>query len=323
MRSNFISFLVCFSSLALSGQTTTLVSQPGAVCGKDALLFDLNPDNNYGVHPDFLATKWTNGGTPVTVRSLLAFDLNMIPPGTIILSATLELFHYNSTANIGHSTLSGSNEAALYRVTENWNENTVTWNSMPAFTNADSLYIPASTSTTQNYVLNVTTLIQDMVNDSANSFGFLFKLDTESFYRSMLFASSDEADPALHPKLTIVLGGSISSNDSCISWDTTPSTTPTMPIVSNDFILPNIFTPNNDGTNDVVDFSMLNLAESIVTIYNRWGTEIFETNTFNTKWDGKDKNGNDCSDGVYYYIQRSNGVTNKKYSVNGFIELLR
>jgi gliding motility-associated-like protein len=310
MKNNLILFLFFLFSRTLPGQTTTLVLQPDAACGKDAYLEDFEPNTNYGNHPDFLATAWTNGGAPVVVRSLIAFNLSGIPSGTTILNATLNLYHYNSTANIGHSIMSGPNDATLYRITTNWNESTVTWNTMPSITTMNSLFIPASTSTTENYTLNVTTLIQDMVNDPANSFGFLFKLNNESYYRSMLFASSDESDPTLHPKLTILIGDKGFVSDSCT-------------VINENLSLPNIFSPNNDGVNDLVDFSMLNLSESTVTIYNRWGNKVFETDTFHTKWDGKNRNGIDCVEGVYYYTQQSNGVTFINYSRKGFIELVK
>lgn len=46
-------------------------------------------------------------------------------------------------------------------------------------------------------------MVQDMINDPENSHGILFKLTNEQYYRRMLFASSDNLDPKLHPELTI------------------------------------------------------------------------------------------------------------------------
>ncbi len=59
---------------------------------------------------------------------------------------------------------------------------------------------------TWNYdvALNVTNLVQDMVNlSAANRFGFLFSLQTEVRYRSLVFASSDNSDPNLWPELEV------------------------------------------------------------------------------------------------------------------------
>jgi gliding motility-associated-like protein len=90
--------------------------------------------------------------------------------------------------------------------------------------------------------------------------------------------------------------------------------------------VPNTFTPNNDGQNDFVDFSGYTLVEQIVTIYDRWGLKVFESSESNTKWDGKDLKGNDCTDGVYYYLFHYADFINTDYNSldrKGFIQLIR
>ncbi|MGZ6539424.1 MAG: gliding motility-associated C-terminal domain-containing protein [Bacteroidia bacterium] len=88
-------------------------------------------------------------------------------------------------------------------------------------------------------------------------------------------------------------------------------------------IVPDVFTPNNDGVNDIIDFSGLNLTESAIAIYNRWGEKVFETSQNVSIWDGKNLKGIDCTDGVYYYILQSTGITSVKYDQKGFIQLIR
>ena len=81
--------------------------------------------------------------------------------------------------------------------------------------------------------------------------------------------------------------------------------------------LPNVFTPNNDGRNDV--FKIPNCASIIkTTIYNRWGTKVFETSDVKHYWDGRTTTGEDCVDGTYYYILETE-EENKK----GFVQLIR
>jgi gliding motility-associated-like protein len=71
------------------------------------------------------------------------------------------------------------------------------------------------------------------------------------------------------------------------------------------YILPNIFTPNGDGINDLVqplDGSM-HIDRVNMKIFNRWGQVVFQTHDPMINWDGKDFESNiDCSEGVYYYI---------------------
>jgi len=52
-----------------------------------------------------------------------------------------------------------------------------------------------------------------MKNNPDQSFGFLLKLETESYYRSLIFASSDNTDPTLHPKLEITYNLPNGKND--------------------------------------------------------------------------------------------------------------
>ncbi|MCH2225241.1 MAG: PKD domain-containing protein, partial [Crocinitomicaceae bacterium] len=65
----------------------------------------------------------------------------------------------------------------------------------------------------------------------------------------------------------------------------------------------NVFTPNEDGDNDVFTFE--NFAQSVETfscvIVNRWGVVVAELMDIQDDWDGKDKNGSVCNDGVYFY----------------------
>ena len=87
--------------------------------------------------------------------------------------------------------------------------------------------------------------------------------------------------------------------------------------------IPNIFSPNNDGINDYIDFSNLNLAEEIIDIYDRWGIKVFVSSATNTKWDGKNMKGADCAEGVYYCLFHYSDFINKKINKKGFIQLLR
>jgi hypothetical protein len=193
---------------------TTIILQPDGSHGKDAYIDSRSNNNNYGSHPDFAAISWTNGGTGVDVRGLIDFDFSSIPAGVTINSASLSLYSYDSPANGTHLTLSGSNESVLSRVTAFWDEYSVTWSSQPSTTTQNQVFLPASTDSIQDYLnINVTNLVQDMINDPNNSHGFLLKLATEEYYRRMIFASSDNPDPKLHPKLEICYSKSSSISE--------------------------------------------------------------------------------------------------------------
>lgn len=186
---------------------TTITLQPDAAQGKDAMLHGLSSQasTNFGSSDQFPSDAWTFSGTEGILRSVVGFDLTSIPVGSTINSAALSLYAYDQTTGLGqHSTMSGSNESVLQRVTTPWDESTVTWNSQPSSTSVNEVLLPASTSPTQNYTnIDVTQLVQDMVDNPSSSYGFLLKLVTESYYRKMNFCSSDHANSSLRPKLVI------------------------------------------------------------------------------------------------------------------------
>lgn len=68
--------------------------------------------------------------------------------------------------------------------------------------------------------------------------------------------------------------------------------------------LPNVFTPGDDGRNDFFTPFPYKFVESInLTIYNRWGTRVFQTIDPDVNWDGTDqRTGKPLPSGVYYYV---------------------
>jgi gliding motility-associated-like protein len=76
--------------------------------------------------------------------------------------------------------------------------------------------------------------------------------------------------------------------------------------------LPNVFTPNDDTYNDIYHpFLPFTSVERVdMTIFNRWGNLVYETEDPNINWDGRDiNNGSDCSDGVYFYVCKVYEIT--------------
>lgn len=68
--------------------------------------------------------------------------------------------------------------------------------------------------------------------------------------------------------------------------------------------LPNIFTPDNNGINDLYKPGPYKYVDHIdLKIFNRWGILVFKTTDPDINWDGKVMGTNDLvSDGVYYYV---------------------
>ena len=87
----------------------------------------------------------------------------------------------------------------------------------------------------------------------------------------------------------------------------------------------NVFTPNGDNVNDFFDFEENAMQEISVEIYNRWGQIVYSWDIPNYKWDGRDYDGRNLPEGVYYYVLYSTGsdVVNTSYVRKGSITLLR
>ncbi|MBX3101674.1 MAG: gliding motility-associated C-terminal domain-containing protein [Bacteroidetes bacterium] len=77
-------------------------------------------------------------------------------------------------------------------------------------------------------------------------------------------------------------------------------------------VLPNVFTPNNDGINDLWPGTQLPWPSGVdIQIFNRWGVLIYQGKN---QWDGK-SNGRDVPEGVYYYIWNAPGMATRSGDV--------
>lgn len=95
-----------------------------------------------------------------------------------------------------------------------------------------------------------------------------------------------------------------------------------------EYVLPNTFTPDQDGHNDVFKPRINRFIKTIdFTVTNRWGEIVFQTTDPDINWDGHDQQGRKLSDGVYFYTCRINPFPGKNQDLNnnlkGFIELIR
>ncbi|MBK9539070.1 MAG: gliding motility-associated C-terminal domain-containing protein [Flavobacteriales bacterium] len=94
------------------------------------------------------------------------------------------------------------------------------------------------------------------------------------------------------------------------------------------YTLPNVYTPNNDNTNDFfVPFPYRGVKVIELHIFNRWGQEVFTTDDPAIGWDGTDqKSGEVVSDGVYFYICTvtfDRLAEDEIVQLNGYVHVLR
>lgn len=90
------------------------------------------------------------------------------------------------------------------------------------------------------------------------------------------------------------------------------------------YLIPNVFTPNEDNSNDFFTINAHNIKEVYVIIINRWGSVVFESSEVDFKWNGKVNNsGESCSDGVYFYKIKIIDLDGKEVNEHGFVHLIR
>lgn len=88
------------------------------------------------------------------------------------------------------------------------------------------------------------------------------------------------------------------------------------------FGIPNSFSPNDDGINDVLYVRGSNISSVNLIIYNRYGQEVFQTNNQREGWDGT-RNGRPLTAGVFGYHLEVTHSDGSRKSVKGDVSLVR
>jgi gliding motility-associated-like protein len=86
--------------------------------------------------------------------------------------------------------------------------------------------------------------------------------------------------------------------------------------------IPNAFSPNGDGVNDLWTPSVTGIKNARWILYDRWGMEVFRGEGLPIVWDGT-KGGQVCPEGVYTYLIELERFDGEKVRKAGTITLLR
>jgi gliding motility-associated-like protein len=113
----------------------------------------------------------------------------------------------------------------------------------------------------------------------------------------------------------------VASNGFCA--DSALATIIVLPAGAPEIVIPNVFTPNGDVTNDEWIIQTTNIASIEIVILNRWGNVMAEITDLATGWDGKKTNGDDATDGTYFYKYTAKALNGENLSGHGFLTLIR
>ncbi|MBK8339051.1 MAG: DNRLRE domain-containing protein [Flavobacteriales bacterium] len=201
--------LMLFGTQAHAQTSVLLSPTEDASLGYHDNFNSANTNYNSTIHYSAFAQPGAQGGVN-KARGAMDFDLTNIPAGSTILGAFLTLSGIGpfgspgAVSTVGHV---GPNECTLRRINSAWADNTVTWNSQPTSTTQNEVLLDPSTYATENYLnINVTTLVQDMIDDPANSHGFMLQLVNETTSRGLAFHSSLAPDADKRPVLLVIYG---------------------------------------------------------------------------------------------------------------------
>lgn len=93
-------------------------------------------------------------------------------------------------------------------------------------------------------------------------------------------------------------------------------------IPCDDIFVPNAFSPNNDGQNDVLFVRGTCIATFSFRVFNRWGELVFETSDQSIGWDGKWR-GIECENAVFTYSLRGHLTDATPFEKHGNVSLVR
>lgn len=95
-------------------------------------------------------------------------------------------------------------------------------------------------------------------------------------------------------------------------------------VLGKEIVVSNIFTPNGDHINDVLQFKITGYAAVSLRIYNRWGEMVFITDDPETMWDGRiQQTGDPATEGTYYYTVKTEDAGQITDQQSGYLTLVR
>ncbi|MBS1658239.1 MAG: DNRLRE domain-containing protein [Chitinophagales bacterium] len=262
------------SSQRSHGQTFVLTPSKDASIGFHDNYNSANTNYGNAIHYSGFSQPGASGGENAGM-GIMAFDLSMLPPGTVIADARLDLFGCGpfgagDAASVGDL---GHNACYLERITTDWDEYTVTYNTQPLATTMHRAHLQWSTSVDEDYTdINVTAMVQDMINDPEHSFGIRIRLRNEEPTRAMAFWSKDGApSDDLKPHLRITL-----QNEGLTSAQEIKSQVSESLIYPNPFHLKTTIEFNNDFSASKAHMLVVNMLGQVVSTQDVSGMKTAE-----------------------------------------------
>ncbi|QPH39300.1 DUF11 domain-containing protein [Pedobacter endophyticus] len=148
--------------------------------------------------------------------------------------------------------------------------------------------------------------IGDLPNGADITLTITAEVNLSGTYTNIAIINSVTADPNLVDNIsvsTVVPSASIKNEES-----------------PKNLKIPNLFTPNGDGTNDTFEIRNLKrIQKNELTIINKWGNEVYRSNNYQNNWTGEGLN-----EGTYFYLLKVKETESAEWVIyKGWLTLLR
>lgn len=135
-------------------------------------------------------------------------------------------------------------------------------------------------------------------------------------------SATDRINPYAFPTTTHAYFVEVFDSQGCRKKDTVMVVVLRKPCEEANLYIPNAFSPNNDGKNDVLYVRGNQITELYFAVYDRWGQRVFETKDIAKGWDGSLK-GRKLDPAVFGYYVEGLCPSGEKFFKKGNVTLLR
>jgi len=139
---------------------------------------------------------------------------------------------------------------------------------------------------------------------------------------SSIIGGLNISNPQADPKSTNTYRVTVQDSEGCLKSDTVIVVVVAAPCKESNIYVPNAFSPNGDGKNDVLYVRANNLIKMDFVVFDRWGQKMFETTDITRGWDGTYK-GKKMDAAVFGYYLKATCAGGEQFEKKGNVTLLR
>lgn len=154
-----------------------------------------------------------------------------------------------------------------------------------------------------------------LLADSANAVWLMWNADTT-------LSATDIVNPVALPRRSQYYVVQVRDENSCAKTDTVWVYLEPTPCEQSNIYIPNAFSPNGDGKNDVLYVRANNVTRLYFAVYDRWGQKVFETKDILKGWDGTFK-GKKIDPAVFGWYAEGDCLEGKKFELKGNVTIIR